>query len=268
MRTLVWCAMALLPLAAQAADPFPDDHGDAPAESTLVSPGGAPSNGTIEIDTDQDWFRFVALPGISYRIDVTSASIWDTVLELRGPDRSTVWACTNSSRSPTPATSTISRTNTGAAATYYVGISGYLKFTTGTYSIAVQPLNWADSDKDGLPDAWETEHLHTLAWGAGDDPDGDGASNLDEYYAMTDPGNSNSVLRITSISTMPGGVSLQWSGAPFSAYRVRAANGLPATEWPAVGTNYNMSDHEQPEQRDDLSAGTARVYRVELIFGD
>jgi hypothetical protein len=44
-----------------------------------------------------------------------------------------------------------------------------------------------DSDGDGLPDAWETTHFGNLGQGAGGDFDSDGATNLEEYQAGTDP---------------------------------------------------------------------------------
>lgn len=251
----------------RAADSFPDDHGDTPAEASLIMPGGSPSNGVIEMDVDEDWFRFAALPGVSYRIEVTASSIWDTVLEMRAPDSLTSLTTTDSSRSSAPPQATVIWTNNGAAGTYYLGVSGYLKFTTGTYSIAVEPMNWTDSDHDGLPDSWEMDHLHTLAWGAADDPDGDGAGNLDEYYAMTDPDNSNSVLRITSVSVVPGGVCLAWPGAPYAGYRVVFADSLPACAWTALGTLYHISANTETQQWKDVSAGTARVYRVEQVLG-
>lgn len=47
-----------------------------------------------------------------------------------------------------------------------------------------------DADKDGLPDVWEEKYFSTLTLGAGDDPDGDGASNLDEWAHGTDPLNT------------------------------------------------------------------------------
>jgi hypothetical protein len=49
------------------------------------------------------------------------------------------------------------------------------------------PCN-ADTDEDKMPDGWEIDHnLNPLANDAADDEDGDGFSNLREYYADTDP---------------------------------------------------------------------------------
>ena len=44
-----------------------------------------------------------------------------------------------------------------------------------------------DTDHDGLPDGWEQAYLLGLQSGAGDDPDHDGVSNLDEYRLGTNP---------------------------------------------------------------------------------
>jgi hypothetical protein len=44
-----------------------------------------------------------------------------------------------------------------------------------------------DSDLDGLDDAWEMANFGTLAYGANDDPDGDGLTNLQEYQYGSNP---------------------------------------------------------------------------------
>jgi hypothetical protein len=45
----------------------------------------------------------------------------------------------------------------------------------------------ADSDKDGMPDDWETHYFGNLTQGAADDFDKDGMTNLQEYTLGTDP---------------------------------------------------------------------------------
>jgi hypothetical protein len=44
-----------------------------------------------------------------------------------------------------------------------------------------------DVDKDGLDDFWEMEHFGNLSYGANDDPDNDGYSNLKEFEGETNP---------------------------------------------------------------------------------
>src|ERR1035437_1867564 len=51
----------------------------------------------------------------------------------------------------------------------------------------------ADTDGDGLPDAWELQYFGNLNQGPNDDPDRDGFSNLAEYQNGSNPTNPNSV---------------------------------------------------------------------------
>ncbi len=69
--------------------------------------------------------------------------------------------------------------------------------TSGEYNLeysiqkSTQPPKPTDGDKDGLPDTWEVEYFgNTTKYGASDDPDSDGFSNLDEFKAKTDPMNN------------------------------------------------------------------------------
>ena len=45
----------------------------------------------------------------------------------------------------------------------------------------------ADSDADGLPDVWELQYFGNLLQGPNDDPDGDGATNLQEFNQGRNP---------------------------------------------------------------------------------
>jgi len=59
----------------------------------------------------------------------------------------------------------------------------------GTYvrSMTYSCQNLTDTDGDGLSDSWELLHFGSLSEGAGDDPDGDGLTNQQEYDGGTDP---------------------------------------------------------------------------------
>ena len=88
---------------------------------------------------------------------------------------------------------------------------------------------------DGLPDSWmETYFGHDDPRSgdrtrASDDFDRDGVTNFNEYLAGTNPANSNSVLRISSIQ--PG--VLQFNGRPYEAYEILGSSNL--TSWVRVG---------------------------------
>jgi hypothetical protein len=71
-------------------------------------------------------------------------------------------------------------------------------------SYAPWPDPLLDTDGDGLPDIWEYKYFDTLAYGANDDPDGDGNSNLTEYLDGTDPTIKVSMLPRLTVVTSGG----------------------------------------------------------------
>jgi hypothetical protein len=63
----------------------------------------------------------------------------------------------------------------------------------GVFDLAVRTAAFADSDNDGMDDAWETEHgLNVGTNDAAADPDADGLSNLQEFTLKTDPKTADS----------------------------------------------------------------------------
>jgi len=67
-------------------------------------------------------------------------------------------------------------------------------------------------DGDGLPDEWETQYFGNTARDGSGDFDGDGVTDLAEYFADTNPTNSLSYLHISGVTLLPEGVKIDWLG--------------------------------------------------------
>ncbi len=93
----------------------------------------------------------------------------------------------------------------------------------------VSGTTWGrDRNNDGLPDDWQSRYwgANVNLWPASSaDSDGDGASNLAEFLAGTDPLNATSVLRMSIQPTM-GGLLLQWNAVPGSVYQLQVSTDL------------------------------------------
>jgi hypothetical protein len=120
------------------------------------------------------------------------------------------------------------------------------------------PANWfaatptaglapvTDRDGDGMPDDWELAHQLNPdnPQDAQEDPDGDGATNLQEFRAGTDPRNPASVLRFTAVTAGSNGVTLEFPVVAGQSYTVQlrtnftgAWTGLQdVPPWPTNGT--------------------------------
>jgi hypothetical protein len=80
-----------------------------------------------------------------------------------------------------------------------------------------------DSDRDGIPDAWELSYagdLLTLSQSL--DKDSDGSSDLQEYVADTDPFDPSDRLQLLQIRSNPENRSLElsWTSRPSRNYQV------------------------------------------------
>jgi hypothetical protein len=123
-----------------------------------------------------------------------------------------------------------------------------------------------DTDGNGLPDWWEQQFFgHLTGTDPNADPDHDGASNLAEFLAGTDPTNINSALRLTALRAAgTNGVALEWPAVSGRYYRLLRATNLLTGFNSLVRTNiaatppFNTVTDVAP-----ASAGS-RFYRLEL----
>jgi hypothetical protein len=97
---------------------------------------------------------------------------------------------------------------------------GQTSSAPATVSIAVTPPS--DTNGNGLPDAWEAQYGVSDPNG---DPDHDGMTNLQEYWAGTNPLDSNSCLRVTAILPAGAGFTLTWKSVGGVRYRILYSDG-------------------------------------------
>jgi Bacterial TSP3 repeat len=104
----------------------------------------------------------------------------------------------------------------------------------------------ADLNGDGIPDAWEIQNFGITNINVNADPDGDGMSNLQEYYAGTNPNDANDSLRITSATygdVVPNFTTLHWTSVPTRFYTIQYRLGLDAgSPWSdSIGSGFGAS---------------------------
>jgi len=92
---------------------------------------------------------------------------------------------------------------------------GWISLSNAFASVKVDAIpRGADSNGNGIPDAWERQNFGTTGIDPNADPDGDGMSNLQEYLAGTNPNDGTDNLRITYVArgdVLPGFTTLRWT---------------------------------------------------------
>jgi hypothetical protein len=128
----------------------------------------------------------------------------------------------------------------------------------------------ADTDGDGLPDEWE-ESNRLNPRDASDAPldgDGDGASNIAEYRAGTDPWDGSSVLQFTRVDRLEAGlVQLEFSAAPERTYQIEQAQALPPADWQPAWEGGPFPDHRTNSVTLPTLNDAPAYYRVGVISG-
>jgi hypothetical protein len=121
-----------------------------------------------------------------------------------------------------------------------------------------------DIDSDGLPDDWERAMLGSITHSSGtttEDFDGDGSSDLAEWFAGTHPALASDVLRL-----IPGALTeraLRWTSASGRVYRILSRPDWN-TAWTALRENINATPPENSETLPP-SPRVLDLYRIEVV---
>jgi hypothetical protein len=118
----------------------------------------------------------------------------------------------------------------------------------------------------GIPDWWQLAHFGHIGIDPNADPDHDGMSNYQEFWAGTDPLDGNSFFSIKSIVITVGGYAqISWQTVSGKTYTVQYSDDLKT--WNSLGGSLvgngsiiSVSDTTLTQQ------APHRMYRVFLVF--
>ncbi len=115
----------------------------------------------------------------------------------------------------------------------------------------------------GIADDWQVAHFGHIGIDPNDDPDHDGMSNYAEFWAGTDPQDSNSALKIAGNSAIDGSVHLSWNSVSSKSYLVQSSGNL--SSWNTIGGpisgNGSVVSFADPSP---VQPGQKRFYRIAL----
>jgi len=126
-----------------------------------------------------------------------------------------------------------------------------------------------DSDGDGIPDAWEFLHFGTIAKLPNDDEDGDGASNLAEHLADTDPTDPANRFVITlyeaNASASQCNPRIHWNSVLSRHYRIWKSPDLASGSWLDSGLGIIVPNSVSTGRAFSDTPAQRQFYRVEAI---
>ncbi len=135
--------------------------------------------------------------------------------------------------------------------------------------IQVQKTGDVFSDTDGLPDWWRLAYFdHAVGEDAdlshaSDDADGDGLTNMQEYFAGTDPLNAASAFTVIKIDIVGPDIRVTWNAVSGKTYQLQRADSPTATAtWTNVGSTITATGPSADQIDPGVAGDPVHFYRV------
>ena len=116
---------------------------------------------------------------------------------------------------------------------YHVVIRNLIGLTQSQTATLTVVAAGADTDHDGLPDAWEIANglNPNNPNDAQADADNDRMTNLEEFNAGTDPRSASSFLRLEATGVVPDGIVLSFAAVSNKTYTIQSSPTLSGIPW-------------------------------------
>jgi hypothetical protein len=153
--------------------------------------------------------------------------------------------------------------------------TGWINLGSGL--LKTDSMHITDSDNDGISDAWEIAYNNgdLNVMNATSNFDGDPATDLEEYLALTIPKNADSYLRLTNIapaSPFDGtATTLTWTSTPARLYTIEGATNLllPTKPWsvsPLDPQTFTPDSGSTTTRTSQHTAAGLKYFRVEAVI--
>jgi hypothetical protein len=154
---------------------------------------------------------------------------------------------------------------TNYSGSYRIVATNAAYYQPGVISSAAILTVLADTDGDGMPDAWETTYSFNPGnnGDAGGDADGDGMKNVDEYRAGTNPRDALSFLRIEAIESelaTTGSMRVSFIAVSNRTYTVESRDSLLPGAWRPVADILAATTNRMVEVVDSPPASVSKRY--------
>jgi|ERR1039458_7340839 hypothetical protein len=149
----------------------------------------------------------------------------------------------------------------------YSANCGWISLSNSVAYVQTDDIRQGALAPNGLPIAWLLNNFGTTNVDASADPDHDGSSNLQEYFAGTNPNDASDCLRITSKSFASGGTNatITWKSASTRFYYVQKTLSLTSPVWMDSNLGLIAPDGISTTRSFNDTNAPMRFYRVRVV---